>query len=512
MESNPLTNTPPPQSERSSAVSSVFTLLSSAVGAGILSLPYAFRSAGWAGGLFVIILIATIESFTLYVLSRYAETSGSKTYTQLCTKYLGKGAGAFMSLLLFAYLFGSSIAYLIILGDSFHPILQWLAGQDSTAWWMSRQFVIGIISSSVSLPLCFPTSLHAISRFTALTSAGLIAIVSIVLVKSIQVIHQSQEHDGGGEDRGHMVPSTFPSLQFFNAIPIMIFGFQCHCQVITVFQELHPDSDPLIYYPPSPETGETGWSLQPWLMLLGRRLRIPRTKKLTVMTEIIISAITMTCLGYVTVGLSGYAAFPNSVSSNVLNSFPSDDGAMQLARAAVGCIQLISFPVNHFPARAALQDLVAHVWFGDSEQHSSFIQEEQHMASFHNPWSLFNIVEVLLFFGSSLTLAMFITDLGLVFKLIGGTGGGILILGIPGALLIQYAVAKHNNSSGSGNMNRGEGEDQEEPLLDSNNGGGGGGGEPYSLWFSKLFWAGITLIILNAGLFFLTIYMVVLES
>lgn len=44
------------------------------------------------------------------------------------------------------------------------------------------------------------------------------------------------------------------------------------------------------------------------------------------------------------------------------------------------------------------------------------------------------------FWGGS---SFFITDLGLVFKLIGGTGGGILILGIPGALLIQYAVAKH---------------------------------------------------------------------
>lgn len=411
-----------------------------------------------------------------------------------------------MSLLLFAYLFGSSIAYLIILGDSFHPILQWLVGQDSTAaWWMSRQFVIGIISSSISLPLCFPTSLHAISRFTALTSAGLIAIVSIVLVKSIQVIHQAQHSGGGGtgEDHGgHMVPSTFPSLQFFNAIPIMIFGFQCHCQVITVFQELHPDSDPLIYYPPSPETGETGWSLQPWLTLLGRRLRKPRTKKLTVMTEIIISAITMTCLGYVIVGLSGYAAFPNSVSSNILNSFPSDDGAMQLARAAVGCIQLISFPVNHFPARAALQDLIANIWFGN--EHS---MEEENIARINNAWSVFNIVEVLVFFGSSLTLAMFITDLGLVFKLIGGTGGGILILGIPGALLIQYAIAKHENNSGGYNMNREEGEDREEqPLL------GSSGGEPYSLWFSKLFWAGITLIILNAALFFLTIYMVILES
>lgn len=186
---------------------------------------------------------------------------------------------------------------------------------------------------------------------------------------------------------------------------------------------------------------------------------------------------------------------------------------MQLARAAVGFIQLISFAVNHFPARAALQDLIASTWFGGDDE----LQQQQYLAKFHNPWSVFNIVEVLLFFGSSLTLAMFVTDLGLVFKLLGGTGGGILILGIPGALLLQYAVEKHTTTTTttiSNREERGEGDGQGEPLLGSSNNINASTGEPsvYSLWFSKLFWAGIILVLLNVGLFFMTIYMVVVPE
>lgn len=50
------------------ARSSVVTLINSSVGAGVLSFPFAFRAFGWAAGLAVVVLIGTVESFTLYVL------------------------------------------------------------------------------------------------------------------------------------------------------------------------------------------------------------------------------------------------------------------------------------------------------------------------------------------------------------------------------------------------------------------------------------------------------------
>ena len=53
---------PPP---KNSAHASVATLLNSAIGAGVLSLPYAYSAAGWAGGLISTLVIASIEAFTL---------------------------------------------------------------------------------------------------------------------------------------------------------------------------------------------------------------------------------------------------------------------------------------------------------------------------------------------------------------------------------------------------------------------------------------------------------------
>eukprot|EP00884_Botryococcus_braunii_P010873 jgi/Botrbrau1/19788/Bobra.0124s0036.1 len=54
-------------------MSSVFTLCNSAIGAGVLSLPFAFRRAGWAGCLLMCLTLGSMEAFTLYVLSKFAE-------------------------------------------------------------------------------------------------------------------------------------------------------------------------------------------------------------------------------------------------------------------------------------------------------------------------------------------------------------------------------------------------------------------------------------------------------
>ena len=54
------------------------------------------------------------------------------------------------------------------------------------------------------------------------------------------------------------------------------------------------------------------------------------------MLGVIISAVAIIMLGYLCVGVAGYLAFPTSVASNVLLSFPPDDWLMQ-ARGLLKC-------------------------------------------------------------------------------------------------------------------------------------------------------------------------------
>ncbi|KAL4420655.1 hypothetical protein ABPG75_010311 [Micractinium tetrahymenae] len=184
---------------------------------------------------------------------------------------------------------------------------------------------------------------------------------------------------------------------------------------------------------------------------------------------------------------------------------------MQVARVLVGIIQIIHYPVNHAPARNATRDLLAQLT-GRSPLFRGY-----------------NTAEVLLFFVSTLALSLLVTDLGEVFKLIGGSCGSFFIFGMPGALLLQYACSKHVQARQDHPL--------QQPLLAEEGAAGIAGTagaqqaqQPalrqaavqqagaqrahrtqrppgrYHLLLSKLFWAGVLLILLALGLLALTLY------
>jgi amino acid permease len=51
---------------------------------------------------------------------------------------------------------------------------------------------------------------------------------------------------------------------------------------------------------------------------------------------VIIVAMSLIAAGYVAVGVAGYAAYPTTVSSNILNTFPANDTAMQVGSCRHG--------------------------------------------------------------------------------------------------------------------------------------------------------------------------------
>lgn len=65
-----------------------------------------------------------------------------------------------------------------------------------------------------------------------------------------------------------------------------------------------------------------------YALLPGQWLPKPRTRKLIGMLGVILAGIALIMVGYLSVGLTGYLAFPKHVSSNVLNSFGTDDTVM----------------------------------------------------------------------------------------------------------------------------------------------------------------------------------------
>lgn len=96
-----------------SSLSTALTLCNTAIGAGVLGIPYAFACAGLVGTLLLFAAVAISEGFSLYVLAKFAERYDAPSYGVLVRRALGRRPSAALSCLMVLYLWGASVAYLV---------------------------------------------------------------------------------------------------------------------------------------------------------------------------------------------------------------------------------------------------------------------------------------------------------------------------------------------------------------------------------------------------------------
>lgn len=109
-------------SRKGSLSSSVFNLVSTIVGGGILSLPYAFATAGVLLGGICLAVSAVASDFSVYILVSCARRTGATTYEEVALFAFGRPARTATVFLLFAVTFLTSVAYIVLARDLLTPI------------------------------------------------------------------------------------------------------------------------------------------------------------------------------------------------------------------------------------------------------------------------------------------------------------------------------------------------------------------------------------------------------
>ncbi|BDA50337.1 Putative sodium-coupled neutral amino acid transporter 7 [Coccomyxa sp. Obi] len=470
--------------EGSSSMSSVFTLCNSAIGAGVLSLPYAFRKSGCVGCLILCLVLGACEAFTLYVLSKFAERYQAHTYSGLVRKALGRKLSASLSAILILYLWGSCIAYLVIIGDSFSPLIALGVGDES--FLADRRFVITTIGMLLILPMCFPRELGALAWVSMAAVIGFMYTAIVIVIRGTEMVMERGDL--------HDVKLFRWSFDALFAVPIVVFGFNCHANVVTIFTEL--DKKPALLIGALPADPAE------YAALPGSFAPRPRSHKMVGMLGVIISAITVIMLGYLMVGFSGYLAFPTSVEGNVLKSFPTHDILMQVARGVIGAVVTGHYPLNHHPARLAMEHL------------------EQFAFGWKDISVAFSAVQSIIFIVTTIAVANVVTDLGAVLHMVGGTAASYMIFFLPGLLLINAAIVKRTASmanlaeegqEGNGNATASSAtsalESQEELAMSFLASSNEQGIKRVGLIYSprKSWWAGMTFVVLSIVIFIITI-------
>eukprot|EP00798_Chlamydomonas_sp_ICE-L_P023913 gene23913-9484_t len=471
----------------SSTLSSVAALLKSTVGAGVLSLPYAFQKSGAIGGLLICLFVALCEGFTVYVLARFAELYRCDSYTQLVKATLGSTVSASLPVLLVLFSVGDCIAFMMIVGDAFSAIARVSLGDESLL--SNRQFVMLVLAVGAVLPMCLAKTLNA------LVPVYSSAFLCFLYTAAVVVFESGQEFSKRSPDPFEGVVWLKCDVGVLYALPIIVFGFNCHTNVLNLWVELNNESDLVTCRPQGSKR---------------------RSVKMNNMLDVVIVGLGLTLLSYVVMGFAGYVGLLD-VSSNILVDLP-DTMLVQVARVVMAFIILAGYPLSHFPAREGFQDaLCMSGWEAAAKSESVCF--------------LFTLA----FVSGTTAIAMVVTDLGVILSLFGGTVATFFIFVIPGMMLVHQATTDPPSSSkarqaASSEISAADAEAPEgtsslaacketagalsAPLLDKDEGSGGDSSPsdvPTRSFATHSLSAGVFLIVLGVSIGVITVYTSVTE-
>ncbi|KAL3065410.1 hypothetical protein OYC64_015562 [Pagothenia borchgrevinki] len=378
-----------------SSWAAVFIVVNAALGAGLLNFPAAFNMAGGvtAGVILQMFMLIFIIS-GLVILGYCCQVSNESTYQEVVRATCGKFTGILCEVAIAIYTFGTCIAFFIVIGDQLDRLVAAVVhdkdGSVSSAWYTDRKFTISVTAVLIILPLSIPKEIGFQKYASALSVMGTWYVTIVVIIKYIW------------PDKA-VIPVYVPTSSsswtaVFNAMPTICFGFQCHVSCVPVFNSMSKKA------------------IKPW--------------------GVVVTFSMIICLFvYTGTGVCGFLTFGSNVNQDVLMSYPSDDIAVAIARAFIVICVITSYPILHFCGRAVIEGL----WLRfQGEQVELCVRREQRR----------RILQTLVWFTITLTLALFIPDIGRVISLIGGLAACFIFV-FPGLCLMQAKLSETDSRTTS---------------------------------------------------------------
>lgn len=312
---------------RGSMLSSIFTLVASAMGAGCLSLPHMFSKVGLGLGLLLLTCGAVLAHISLVILMSCARYTQSRSFAELVSQLQeenldGHGPVRDLSVDVVITLYGMAavLIYMMLIGDFMSDIARSpLFNLDE----VSRHRVI-MASLLVVFPLSIPRHVTALRYISFLSISAIVFLTLVVAAKTPAHWRDAVELD----QLDTVKYSLWTVLQSF---AMALFSFNAHTNAVPVALSLD----------------------QP------RATRIWYVALSSVLIELVI---------YATIATSGYLSFGIGTQQDFIRNYPAEDRWMLVVRCVYSVPIIFGVPMNLAPAAASMQALTGHLM----EKFSSF--------------------------------------------------------------------------------------------------------------------------------------------
>eukprot|EP00301_Raphidiophrys_heterophryoidea_P024199 c7771_g1_i2.p1 GENE.c7771_g1_i2~~c7771_g1_i2.p1 ORF type:complete len:502 (+),score=127.63 c7771_g1_i2:41-1507(+) len=371
-----------------SASGAVFNVCSGALGAGALSLPYAFAQAGVAIGLLLLVLgaVATIYSIQLLIHARVC--TNLKSYGELTSALFGNTMGVVMEVNIIIFCFGVAVACCRAVVDVIDPVVD-IAHLPSFLHHNTK-----LVMFFFWLAVMFPLSL--INKMDSLRFSSFLGVLTIMFLvvatteHSLRNTHLLSAAHVPWTSTDFWLPTSVSGV--IRAAPIMIFAFTCQINVFSIYDELEAANE----------------------------------KKMNHVTH---TAAIICAIIYLVMGFFGVAEYNSGTCGNILQNYRdelSHNALIMCSYFGITLTILTGFPLIIFPCRSAIETMLARFC-----KNSRFLSTDS---------TLRHVLVTLVVSGASLLLSLFVPSLNVVFELIGGTCSALIAFVMPAAFAIKLRL------------------------------------------------------------------------
>ena len=204
---------------------SIFTLVSTAIGAGCLSLPGRMANSGIFLFLIIMFMVAVVSYLSIVTIARAADHYNTYLFSQLIAKALGQRWGLVIDFIIIIYIYGTVIGYQILVGEFVPSILGSLTLHGNFK--VERDVAMIIINVAVVIPLGMLRNLSAL-RFASIVSVVALVMIAIVLMAELPFFNHHYDD---------LEYFDF-NINIFSTYAVTLYSFVCHCNVPIVHSEL----------------------------------------------------------------------------------------------------------------------------------------------------------------------------------------------------------------------------------------------------------------------------------
>ena len=288
---------------------SVVTISNTALGAGVVALPFAMRMSGIIPGIIIFLFVCFIALYTMHLLIICSNKTDSFSYKDIAIKTFGPNVAILFEICIAALCFGILTVYVIVMRNLLSDILSiWFKN-------INTYVITGVLMLCIIYPLCITPSLQLLIPISSFAIIAIYYIAFFILYSGIESLAK------GNIPQIKLYDTNI--INVLNVFPTFVFAFGSHFTLLSVYKELKERS----------------------------------TRKIYVAIN---CSYTIILMLYFFISIFGYITFSNkdNFSSNILLMFDRKYIPAIIAKVSLLILVLFSFPIVNFACKSSINNVI----------------------------------------------------------------------------------------------------------------------------------------------------------